>query len=59
MFLSRYVGFKTRGFPRVLACDGRVKKPRFKINTFFQKIKILFFRKNKGLAILQKLKFKA
>jgi len=50
---------KTRGNPRVFVCKKGVKKPRFKVNTFFQKIKKLFFRKNKGLAIFDFFKFKA
>ena len=45
----------TRGILRGLG----VKKPRFKVNTFFQKIKILFLRKIKVLAIFDFFKFKA
>jgi hypothetical protein len=50
-----FLHYKTGGFP----WRAGVKKPRFKINTFFQKIKILFFRKNKVLAIFDFLKIRA
>jgi len=50
---------KTRGFPRVFVCTKGVKKPRFKINTFFQKIKIFLLRKINVLAIFDFFKFKA
>jgi len=40
-----FLHYKTGGFPR----GSCVKKPRFKVNTFFQKIKNLFLRKNNHL----------